>query len=63
MAELRASGFIAHAAAFNVTNHDEVNEAIEKIESHIGAIDVLINNAGIQRRHAFTEFPEKIGMM
>ncbi|CFQ58155.1 gluconate 5-dehydrogenase [Yersinia similis] len=40
-------------------SHDEVNEAIEQIENHIGAIDVLINNAGIQRRHAFTEFPEK----
>lgn len=57
--ELRASGFIAHAAAFNVTDHDAVKAAIEQIENSIGAIDILINNAGIQRRHAFTEFPEK----
>ncbi|CAH0291297.1 2-dehydro-3-deoxy-D-gluconate 5-dehydrogenase [Rahnella aquatilis] len=36
-----------------------MNQAIDHIESTIGPIDVLVNNAGIQRRHKFTEFPEK----
>ena len=56
---LRAEGFIAHAVSFDVTNSQAVNQAIDHIESKIGPIDVLINNAGIQRRHKFTEFPEK----
>ena len=58
---LRAEGFIAHAVSFDVTNSQAVNQAIDHIESKIGPIDVLINNAGIQRRHKFTEFPEKDG--
>ncbi|EPE4140844.1 SDR family NAD(P)-dependent oxidoreductase, partial [Yersinia enterocolitica] len=44
-AELRDSGFVAYAAAFNVTDHDAVNDAIAQIENNIGAIDILINNA------------------
>lgn len=56
---LRDEGFTAYAAAFNVTSHQAVNEAIDHIEDTIGPIDILINNAGIQRRHPFTEFPEK----
>lgn len=50
----RASGF-----AFDVTQANEVKQAIASIEEKIGPIDILINNAGIQRRHPFTEFPEE----
>ncbi len=57
--QLRDAGFVADACAFDVTNGQAVNNAIADIEKNIGAIDVLINNAGIQRRHPFTEFPEK----
>ena len=39
------------------TDSDAVEQAINDIEINIGAIDVLFNNAGIQRRHPFTEFP------
>jgi gluconate 5-dehydrogenase len=55
--KLRDEGAIAHSAVFNVTDADAVENAIAKIEEEIGAIDVLFNNAGIQRRHPFTEFP------
>lgn len=57
--DLLDMGYKAHAVAFDVTNRSEINDAIAKIESNIGGIDILINNAGIQRRHAFLDFPEK----
>lgn len=56
---LRREGFRADAAAFDVTDSQAIHAAIEKVEAQSGGIDVLINNAGIQRRHPFTEFPEK----
>ena len=55
--KLRDEGATAHAAVFNVTDAEAVEEAIANIEAHLGPIDVLFNNAGIQRRHPFTEFP------
>ena len=57
--ELNAQGFKAKAVAFDVTDSSAVQKSIDFIEQHIGPIDVLINNAGIQRRHPFCEFPEK----
>lgn len=55
---LKAQGIKAVAYAFDVTDSAAVTQAIAAIENQIGAIDILINNAGIQRRHPFTEFPE-----
>ena len=44
-------------AAFDVTDHAAVEAGIAAIEAEIGAIDILINNAGMQKRAPFTEFP------
>ncbi|MDU8923893.1 gluconate 5-dehydrogenase [Pasteurellaceae bacterium LIM206] len=57
--EFRQKGHKAHAVAFDVTDTEAVHKAIDYIENNIGPIDVLINNAGIQRRHPFCDFPEK----
>ncbi|WP_038180812.1 gluconate 5-dehydrogenase [Vibrio rhizosphaerae] len=57
--ELVKQGFKASGIAFDVTNKTEVEKAVRQIEQEIGEIDILINNAGIQRRHPFLEFPEK----
>lgn len=55
---LRKEGINAVGFGFDVTNSSSVNNAIATIEKTIGPIEILINNAGIQRRHPFTEFPE-----
>lgn len=56
--ELNKSGIKAYAYGFDVTNSQALEKAITDIETNVGPIDILINNAGIQRRHPFVEFPE-----
>jgi len=58
-AHLRELGLRAHAKAFDVTQSAQVKQAVDEIEAEWGAIDVLVNNAGIQRRRPFLEFPEQ----
>src|SRR5271166_3699510 len=57
-ASLAAEGLTVHQAAFDVTSGDAVRSAVERIEAEIGSIDLLVNNAGIQRRMPLDEFPE-----
>jgi gluconate 5-dehydrogenase len=53
-----AAGGRAHAAVFDVTDSAQVREGVARIEREIGAIDILFNNAGIQRRMPLEDFPE-----
>ena len=55
VAELSAQNIKAVGKPFDVTDSDSVNGAIEDIESNVGPIDILINNAGIQRRTPLLE--------
>jgi gluconate 5-dehydrogenase len=55
--EFAASGAKAHAAAFDVTDPAEVATAVDKIEAEVGPIEILVNNAGIQRRSPLEDFP------
>jgi gluconate 5-dehydrogenase len=48
--ELNKNNYIAYGCAFDVTNKEQVINCIEHIESDIGAIDVLVNNAGVHKR-------------
>ena len=50
VAECRDAGLDAHGRAFDVTDTAAVDAAIEDIETGIGPIEILVNNAGIQRR-------------
>lgn len=52
---MRSNGFNVEGAPFDVTNESEVNEAIDVILKKEGCIDVLFNNAGIQRRGALVD--------
>ena len=48
--EYKAKGIDAHGYVFDVTNENEVNATIAKIEKEVGVIDILVNNAGIIKR-------------
>lgn len=52
--ELNSKGKAA-GYAFDVTNQPQVKESIDRIEQEVGAINILINNAGIHRRAPLTE--------
>jgi len=49
-AALGREGFSVHRRAFDTSDPDAVAAAVASIEQEIGAIDILINNAGIARR-------------
>jgi gluconate 5-dehydrogenase len=55
---LREAGFTADVAVFDVTDRMAVTSVIDQIEAEMGAIDVLVNNAGIQRRAPLQDFAE-----
>ena len=55
---LATAGHKTDVAVFDVTDVDAVGKGIAAIEGKHGAIDIVVNNAGIQRRnavHAFTK--------
>ncbi|RQO67662.1 3-ketoacyl-ACP reductase [Pedobacter sp. KBW06] len=59
-AELTQYGVKTAIATANVTDIDAVNVAVDSIKSSLGAIDILINNAGIGAFGSFMELePEK----
>ena len=53
---LRAEGLNVHSHGFDVLDADAVEAAVAGIEAEVGVIDVLVNNAGIQRRATFVDF-------
>ena len=50
LAAYAEAGIEAHGYVCDVTNEDQVNEMVAKIESEVGVVDVLVNNAGIIKR-------------
>ena len=56
--KLRQERLHAAASVFDVTDRAGVRSAVEAIGAEHGAIDVLVNNAGIQRRGPLVEFAQ-----
>ncbi len=56
---LSAQSLSASTAIFDVTDRDAVRAAVSSIEGKHGRIDVLVNNAGIQRRGALADFTQQ----
>jgi len=54
---LEAEGATVQTLAFDATDHDGVRAAVDGFEQDTGAIDILINNAGMQHRTPLEDFP------
>ena len=54
---LRAEHLAVEIAAFDASDHTAVGAGVARIEDEVGAIDVLINNAGMQFRTPLEDFP------
>ena len=54
--ELRAAGFVAEGAVFDVTDEAAIVKAFEGFDKAGTVIDILVNNAGIQMRKPLVEF-------
>ena len=54
---LQALGIAAEIAPFDVTDADAVDAGVAKVEAEVGPIHILVNNAGMQLRGAFAEYP------
>lgn len=55
--EIEACGRKASFYAFDLADVSGIEALVEKIEADFGTIDILLNCAGIQRRHPSEEFP------
>ena len=49
LAAYAEKGIKAHGYVCDVTNEEQVNAFIKKVEEEVGVIDILVNNAGITR--------------
>ncbi len=54
---LSGEGATVKTLAFDATDHEAVRAAIDGFEADKGAIDILINNAGMQHRTPLEDFP------
>ena len=52
--EIRDGGGIAFSFALDVTRAEDCNAVASRIATDIGQVSILVNNAGINRRNAFT---------
>ena len=55
---LRAQGLKVSISVFDVTDREAVRRSVTSIQKELGSVDILFNNAGIQRRGALADFPQ-----
>lgn len=58
VAEIKALGKNAKGYAFDLLNFDKYDLLIQEIVADFGTIDILLNNAGVQKRHPSVAFPK-----
>jgi len=59
VSQLKSEGVKAFGYVFDVTNSEQVNDAISKIEKEVGPIDILVNNAGTNLRAPLEDFKDE----
>lgn len=52
--QIRDAGGVASSYALDVTNREACKAIADKIATDVGQVSILVNNAGINRRNAFT---------
>lgn len=60
VATMKGEGFTVEGYSFDVVDKRQIARQVSKIESDIGAIDILVNSAGIQRRAPILEMEESV---
>ena len=55
---LRSEGLTVHTSVFDASSAEAVGLAVDDIEASRGAIEILVNNAGMQLRMPLQDFPE-----
>jgi gluconate 5-dehydrogenase len=58
-AELRAAGFAADCAVFDVADSAAVRAGVDDVLGRFGRVDILVNNAGIQHRAPIETFSDE----
>jgi NAD(P)-dependent dehydrogenase (short-subunit alcohol dehydrogenase family) len=58
--EIRDAGGKAESFKLDVTRAEDCNAAAKQIADKVGPVSILVNNAGINRRNAFTASPEAV---
>ncbi len=53
LAEMKKEGYTFHAVPADVADFDSCAQAVKQVETDVGPIDVLVNNAGITRDMTF----------
>src|SRR5215467_9850348 len=57
---IRAAGRRALAMVCDVTDADQVRRMAEEAQSKFGAVEILVNNAGLGRSHRFVDHPDEL---
>jgi NAD(P)-dependent dehydrogenase (short-subunit alcohol dehydrogenase family) len=58
--EIRHSGGKADSLALDVTRREDCIAVAKQIAGNVGQVSILVNNAGINRRNAFTADPDAV---
>ncbi|HEX4022880.1 MAG TPA: SDR family oxidoreductase [Acidobacteriaceae bacterium] len=54
---IQKAGGKALAVQADISNPDDVNKLIQQTIQAMGHLDIFVNNAGLEYKHPFTEFP------